>query len=139
MKTLLTLLLVIASISFSIQTYAEIAIIVNPKNSSEFNERQIRKLFLGKSKYFEDGTKVKALDTSNSPAIRKQFIKRVLKKSEATYNSYWARMLFSSRGEPPQDMPAEEVIKRVANDQAAIGFIDSSLVTDNVKVVLLVK
>jgi hypothetical protein len=50
--------------------------------------------------------------------------------------AYWAKIIFTGRGQPPQEVRSSaELKKRIAQDPAAIGYIDESLLDDSVRVV----
>lgn len=117
--------------------YAEVAVIVNPKNSNILDERDIRKIYLGKSKTYPDGSKAEPLEFSAGSTTRDEFLVKVLKKDEATLNSHWARMLFSSKAQPPKPVTSvAEMKSQVAANPAAIGYIDAAQVDGSVKVLL---
>lgn len=116
--------------------YASVAVIVHPDNDSTLNERQLRNIYLGKSRVFPNGNEATALDLSEGQA-RRQFIAKVLKRSEANLNSYWARMLFSSQGQPPRELDSEKAVKQaVAENRSAIGYIDADQVDESVRVLM---
>ena len=118
---------------------ADVAVIVHPDNSSALDASQIRKIYLGKVKGFPNGEQAMPLDLEPGAAARTQFIAEVLKKDEGNLNSYWARMIFSSKGKPPKVMgSAKEVKQMVAEKPGAIGYIDAGEVDGSVKVVLTI-
>lgn len=132
-KRMTAILLVMAL--WAPMTHAGIAVIVHPDNPSELTERQIKSLFLGKTITFPDGSKARILDLDDKEAIRKEFLKKALRKSVSNFNSRWARLLFSSKAEPPITMANQaEMISSIAKRRDAIGFVDSSKVDSSVKV-----
>lgn len=119
--------------------YASVAVIVNPDNNAQLDQRQLRNIYLGKSRVFPDGREAEPYDLAAGEP-RAQFIRKVLKRSEANLNSYWARMLFSSQGKPPRELDSQQaVIKAVAANKGAIGYVDSDQVDDSVRVLMTIE
>ena len=121
----------------SVPALAAVVVIVHPDNPNTLDENQVRKIFLGKSRAFPDGMEVLPIDQDVNDPSRAVFVKQILKKDEGNLNSYWARMLFSSKGKPPKviNNPAE-MKKLIASNKNAIGYIDASEVDSSVKVVV---
>lgn len=132
--TLLTLLL-LACCQIA---QAKIAVIINPANSFDLEAVEIRKLFLKKTKTLPNGLEAIPVDLPDNNPNKALFSKLVLRKSEASLNSYWSRMLFSSKGQPPKKMNPEEIKAFVANNKQAIAYIDTQDVDNSVKVILTV-
>lgn len=117
---------------------AKLAVIVNPANSFDLEAVEVRKLFLKKTKTLPNGLEAIPIDLPDSNPNKALFSKLVLRKSEASLNSYWSRMLFSSKGQPPKKMQPEEIKAFVASNKQAIAYIDTQFVDGSVKVILTV-
>lgn len=133
-------IVVLGSISLSLltinQVNAAVAVIVNPKNTSIFDKSTIKKIFLGKSKSFENGRPAITLSPEKSSPEREEFNRQVLNKSSNQVNAYWSKMVFTGKGIPPQEMAsASEIISAIAANEDAISYVDANDVTDAVKVV----
>ena len=129
-----SLLTLVAFSTFSVS--AEIAVIVNPGNSSTISEKDIKRIFLGKEKKFSNGSSVIPINLASGSAARKAFETNVVGKSASKMKSYWAKLVFSGKGNPPKEVAdAAEAISLVAANPAVIGYIDASKVTDSVKVI----
>lgn len=128
------------NLGVAVPCFAEVAVIVNAENTTRIDQNQIRNIFLGKAKTFDNGITARPVDISVGNITRAEFIKKVLRKDEANLNAHWARMLFSSKGRPPEEVAsAAEVIKKVSASKSAIGYIDARDVTSDVKVVAVIK
>ena len=58
------------------------------------------------------------------------------KKSESQLTSYWSKITFTGKGQPPQRESNDTSVKElVASNPNLIGYIDSSMVDDSVKVI----
>ena len=113
----------------------EIAVISHPDANLTIQEpKQAAQIFLGKKKMLRDGTAIKIYDLPESDD-RDSFYKRVTRKKSSQLHSYWARQLFSGVANPPEQLDSEEdMLKIVSSIKGAIGYIDASQVTENVKV-----
>ncbi|NRB43060.1 MAG: phosphate ABC transporter substrate-binding protein [Pseudomonadales bacterium] len=130
----LPLLLVLSYCPF---TLSDIAVVVHPDNQINLDEKTVRKIFLSKTKAFPDGEKVEVYDLPAENKTRIEFGVTVLRKSEARLNSYWARMLFSSKARPPVVLEnVDEIKAMIASNPHAIAYMDLEDVDDSVKVVL---
>jgi len=128
--------LLISNLLFMHQSIAEVSVIVHPENASSFDKRTLKKIFLGKSKSFDNGRVAILLSPSQEDPVREDFNKKVLNKSSNQVNAYWSKMIFTGKGVPPQEMAsASEIISAIAANKDAISYIDSTAVTSAVKVV----
>ena len=134
------LLLLSGLMLFNATALAGVAVIVNPGNSeASLGEKEIKKIFLGKSSKFPGGKPAAPVDQSEESAVRTEFARKVLKKSASKLAAYWSKMIFSGKGVPPKKVGNDaDVIKHVANNPNAIGYVDSGAVNDSVKVVLTI-
>ena len=132
------MLLCISCVWLSIPALSDIAIIIHPDNTNQLSITKIRKIFLTKTKVFPDGTTAIPIQIENAD-MRKQFNRHVLNRSESSINSYWARMLFSSKAKPPAIYGNVEDIKRkVARSTTSIAYIDVKDVDNRIKVVAVI-
>lgn len=116
--------------------YADIAIIVHKDNNVDVTSADILNIFLGKINSFADGEKALPLVLKRGNPVRKEFITKVLSRSEAQYKAYWSRLIFTGRATPPIELNSNsDVINKVSGNRNAIAFIDASDVSDHIRVV----
>ena len=128
--------LLVSNLIFVSQSIAEVSVIVHIDNNSTFNKKIIKKIFLGKSKSFDNGKVVILLSPKTGSPASVEFNKGVLRKTASQINAYWSKMIFTGKGTPPQEMDsADDIISAIAENKDAISFIDTASVTDAVKVV----
>ena len=97
---------------------------------------QIADTFLGRVSQFPDGIRGVPIDQADGSFAREEFYAEVMAKSPAQMKAYWSKIIFTGRGQPPKQVASSaELRQRIAEDATAIGYIDSSLVDDGVKVV----
>lgn len=121
----------------SFDTLAEIAIIVHPSNNASISAEDVTQLFLGKTKNFPDGSSAVPIGQEENAEVTDMFYERVMSRSSQQIKAYWSKQIFSGKGTPPKAASDnEEVLKLVASNPNLIGYVDSSKVNNDVKVVL---
>lgn len=116
-KTVLITLMSLSSVSF-----AEVIAIGHPTTSATLSD--VIKTWEGKGGY-------KPIE--NTP-IKDGFCEVVLGSSCSVVDKKLSRMIFSGRATPPEKTASDaETISKVASDPKAIGFINSSSLTGEVK------
>jgi len=120
---------------FSFPSFAEISVIVHKDNNSEIDKTVIKRIFLGKNKFYSDGeVAVPIIQEKND--ISTLFTSKVLRKSPQQLKAYWSKLVFSGGGAMPKAVNNDEdIIKLISVNPNLISYIDSSKVTDKVKVV----
>ncbi len=119
----------------SLDSVADVAVIVHPSNSVSINEDEIRSLFLGKHRSFNTGQDAQVITLGSDQAGRSRFIELALGKNDSQLKAYWAQLLFTGKGVPPKEVTSTEMLKLIANTPNAIGYIDSTQVDGSVKIV----
>ena len=134
MKTLFKTVLVAGfAIAASVANAADVVVIVSAKNSaSTMTADDIANIYLGKS------TALKPVD--NATAVRGQFYSAVAGKDEAQVKAIWSKLVFTGKATPPKELTSSaEVVKAVAADPNAIGYVEKGAVDASVKVIYEVK
>lgn len=116
---------------------AELVIIVNTDvKIDKLTRNDVINIFMGRYRKFPDGSSVQPLDIKGESIERQDFYKKLLDKSLADINAYWARLIFSGRTAPPLALGTQhDVLEKIANDPATIGYIERSGLNAKVKVV----
>jgi ABC-type phosphate transport system substrate-binding protein len=120
---------------FVAKSWAEVVVVVHPSVSATASTKEISRVFLGKSKSLPGGYKVKPVSLSEGNSAREEFNEKVLKKSNSQLKSYWSKLIFTGKGQPPKELGSDaDVIAKVSSDPGSIGYISKESVTDAVKV-----
>jgi ABC-type phosphate transport system substrate-binding protein len=129
-KSLLVAAFALASAAASA---ADVVVIVSAKNSATtMTADDIANIYLGKS------TAMKPVD--NATPVRAQFYTQVARKDEAQVKAIWSKLVFTGKATPPKELPSSaEVVKAVAADPNAIGYVEKAAVDGSVKVVFEAK
>ncbi|MEW5904818.1 MAG: hypothetical protein AB1722_10810 [Pseudomonadota bacterium] len=97
---------------------------------------QVVNIFLGRYRKLPDGATAEPLDIDGDSPERREFYERLLGKPLAEINAYWARLVFSGRTLPPEELPTQRaVLARVIHDPVAIGYVERANLNAQVKVV----
>lgn len=124
----------------------ELAIVVNNTNDiQEISVEDVASIFLGKSRQLPDGTKVVPLDQLEGSGLKQEFYAKVVRKTLPQLNSYWSRLIFTGRGQPPFAVSGNsEVLEFIASNPNMIGYVDvralqTAANLSNVKVLLTIQ
>jgi ABC-type phosphate transport system substrate-binding protein len=80
------------------------------------------------------------VDIASPSRARREFYAKVIGKDEAQVKARWSKLVFTGKGSAPKELPSgADVVKAVAADPHAIGYVDSSFVNITVKIILTVK
>jgi ABC-type phosphate transport system substrate-binding protein len=118
---------------------AEVVPVVSSKSRVDgLNNSQVMDIFLGKTSRFPNGEPAVPIDQAEGSALRDAFYMQFASKSASQLKAYWSKAIFTGKGQPPREVSPSEKVKRIlAENPHLIGYIDSSEVDANVKVVLL--
>ena len=134
----LAALLLLASVESGARAEDVVAVVSAKSPVTSLTPAQVADIFLGKTSRFPDGTQATPIDQPEDSAVRDRFYTQVTGKSQAQVKAYWSKIIFTGRGQPPvQAANGVEVKKMIAQNPAAIGYIDAALVDESVRVVSL--
>jgi hypothetical protein len=120
----------------SFGAFADVSVIVHPSNNNVIDAATIEKIYTGKVKAFDDGTKITAVRLSETNPTSEEFNTKALNKSASQLKAYWSKLIFTGKGTPPKEVDSDaEMIKLVASNPDHIGFVSSGAVSGDVKVV----
>lgn len=99
---------------------------------TEVDSSRLQKMFLKKSKRWDDDVTVVAFDLDEDSEVRETFTREIHGKSVSAIKSYWQRMIFSGRDVPLEELASDdEVIERVAAERGGLGYVSSSATLDD--------
>jgi len=100
------------------------------------SKSQLVDIFLGKAARFPDGSQAVPIDQSEGTPARDEFYTRIAGKSAAQMKAYWSKIIFTGRGQPPKAVSSSSEAKKLLGaNPNTIGYIDSKLVDDTLRVV----
>ena len=133
---ILSLLLAMSMVTAS--AHADVVVIVSAKSSiTLLTAAQTTRIFLGKVDSFPDDSDAFPIDQAEGSAIRDEFYSKVVHKSSSQLAAYWAKVIFTGDGRPPEMLESDMAVRKtVAKNPNAIGYIDKSAVDKSVRVIL---
>ncbi len=137
---LLANVLLMGLLLFASALRAEVSVVVHPDAKiSSISPAYLVNIFLGKVKTLPNGSIIIPIDQSRDSQARSVFYKKLANKNENQLNAYWARQVFTGKGQPPSQVPDSESIKLLISDNPSmIGYMDSQFLDDSVKVILII-
>ena len=116
---------------------AEVVAIVSARSPvAALTPAQVADIFLGKASRFPNGMQAQPIDLPEESAVRDRFYLKYTGKAPSQVKAHWSKMIFTGRGQPPREARgASEARKLVAENPAAIGYIDQEFVDSSVRVV----
>jgi ABC-type phosphate transport system substrate-binding protein len=114
-----------------------VAVVSSESQISTLTKNQIMDIFLGKRTRFPDGSSAIPIDLAEGSPVRDEFYTRLADMSPAQVKAFWARIIFTGRGQPPRTVSTgQEEKKLLIADPNTIGYIDRSLLDSSLRVVL---
>ena len=140
-RSLTALLLMILAGGWVSAAEISIAVIGNPGSPIRtLSQSQVMSLYTGRPDSAFDAFSAVPLDQPNGSDLRQDFYRSLTGQSETQINAFWARLAFSGRALPPRPMnDSAAVVKRVAADVHAIGYVTREAVTKDVTVLCDIK
>ena len=97
---------------------------------------QVAAIFLGKADALPGGVRTVPYDLGEDSVLRQSFYQTITGKTPAQLKAYWSRIIFTGKGAPPRRLADAEAVRRaVGTSPCAIGYLDRSDLTADVKVV----
>jgi ABC-type phosphate transport system substrate-binding protein len=117
------------------QARPDVVVIVSAHSSTAaITADQISRVYLGKS------NTMTPMDIADPSHARREFYAKVVGKDEAQVKARRMSLVITGKGSAPKELPSgAEVVKAVAADPNAIGYVDRSFVNMTVKIIYTVK
>ena len=131
-------LLILGASTFTTGAHAEVVVIVSAKSRiTSITAAQTARIFLGKTSEFPDDSDAVPIDQPVGSEIRNEFYTKVVHKNTSQLSAYWAKIIFTGDGRPPDILDGDAAVRRaVAKNPNAIGYIDKTSVNRTVRVIL---
>ncbi|MBV8467234.1 MAG: phosphate ABC transporter substrate-binding protein [Burkholderiales bacterium] len=136
MPTRLRILLAVLLLG-SVCAHADIVVVVSAKSAvTSLTQDQVADIFMGRAAAFPGGGAAVPVDQREGSPVRNDFYEAISGKALPQMKAYWARMLFTGRGQPPVEVgDSGEVKHLVAGNSKLIAYIDRAALDNSVKVV----
>ncbi|EHZ7342820.1 TPA: phosphate ABC transporter substrate-binding protein [Vibrio vulnificus] len=121
----------------SFNAMAGMVVIGNAAGVDSLSQNEVKKLFLGQKNLLTNGAKARIVELSDGSEGRIAFHNLATGRSESQLQSAWSRLVFTGKAEAPiQVVDYAGVIAEVTSNTNAIGYVDESALTADVKVLL---
>lgn len=140
-SSLLTQLLCAMCLSAPGLGRADIAVIVYRDSPVQaLSARQVSDLYLGRTRNVGSGELLNIYEHPVDSAMRERFFHDLNGMALKQINAYWARLRFSGEVLPPISLPDDRaLLSAVRRDRNAIAYVDTSVLDDSVRVVMVIK
>ncbi len=121
-------------------TYADDLIVIANRSVpvSELTKKEVKSIYLGKIKVWDNGLKVYFARLGDDKTTKK-FLKHFVKKNPRMFRKYWKRQAFSGGANPPREFKREkDLVQYVSETKGAVGYISSMSYTDSVKIISVI-
>jgi hypothetical protein len=115
---------------------ADVVVVVSSKCTvTTLTKAQVAAIFLGKTIRLPDGAEVHPLDQDEGTAARDEFYANFTGKSPAQVKAYWAKVIFTGRGQQPRSVSNSiEVRKLLAGRPEFIAYVERGAVDASMRV-----
>jgi ABC-type phosphate transport system substrate-binding protein len=113
-----------------------IAVVVHPSRTAELTPDALRQIYLRRKRFWDDGAPIVPLNLAAGMPLRDAFSRRVLGESEARVAEYWNRQYFYGILPPATLASTQAVLRYVASDPNAVGYVPADELDGSVRTVL---
>lgn len=129
--------LILGLATLATPAWAELVVVANPKSGIDRLSRQdVVHLFMGRLRQLPSGIPAVPHDLPVESSDHAAFYRQLVNKDVSEIRAYWTRLVFSGGVRPPRaaDGPAE-LVRLIAADPGAIGYLDRSRVDARLRIV----
>jgi len=130
------LLLVLLATAGSAGDDARIAVVVHPSRGGVLSAETVAQIYLRRKRFWDDGTPIVPLNLAAGTPLRRAFSRLVLGEGEDRLAEYWNRQYFHGVLPPATLASTEAMLRYVAADPNAVGYVPLEAVNPAVRVVL---
>lgn len=116
---------------------ADLVVVAHSKSGVERLTRdEVTNIFLGRYRRLASGLTAEPVEMQGDAEIKAQFYRRLVGKSLAEINAYWARLVFSGKTRPPLALAsAEEALHYVLAHPGALAYVERGKADRRVSIV----
>lgn len=117
--------------------HAELVLVANPHSGIErLTQDEVINIYLGRYRRLASGVVAEPIDQPVDAEARARFYRRLVSKSLAEINAYWARLVFSGKTRPPQVVESvDSMLRLVATQPGALAYVERAQADARVKIV----
>jgi ABC-type phosphate transport system substrate-binding protein len=117
---------------------AGVKVIVHPSRVEHLTKNDVRAIYLRQRRLWDNGAAIVPINLAAGSEARERFSEAVFGQGSRRLATYWNQRYFEEGGLPPATLASQEaVIRFVAGNENAIGYVTQETVGDAVKVALV--
>jgi ABC-type phosphate transport system substrate-binding protein len=113
-----------------------IAVVVHPSRQTVLSSEILTQIYLRRRRFWDDGAPIVPLNLAAGTPLRRTFSRLVLGQGEDRLAEYWNREYFHGVLPPATLASTRAIVRYVASDPNAIGYVPIDEVDASVRVVL---
>ena len=115
-----------------------VKVITHPSRASKLTDSEVRAIYLKQKRFWSDGQPIIPINRDAGSTARELFSEAIFGRESARLAPYWNQRYFEAGEFPPATLASEEaVIRFVAGNENAIGYVTGEGVGDSVAVILV--
>lgn len=118
---------------------ADLLLVVNIDNKTEFTTAQLMQIYLRKTESFSDGVAANLYHLPRDSAEHQQFCLGVLNLTANQYQSFWSRLLFTGNVSAMVHRTPEQMLTAIQQDKAGIGYLPADQKLSGVRAVAILR
>lgn len=117
-----------------------VKVVTHRARAAQLSAGDVRAIYLKQKLLWSDGRPIVAINREAGSRAREVFSLRVFGQDSRRLGGYWNQRYYEAGEFPPATLASEEAVMRfVASNENAIGYITSDTVADSVAVVLVLE
>lgn len=110
----------------SCSAWADLVIVTGPSTGiTALSKEEVINIYLGRYRRLPNGALAEPLDMAETSETKKEFYWKLVEKTPAEINAYWARLVFSGQTRPPTALSSSgEATLRLLSHPGAIAYIE---------------
>ena len=116
---------------------AELVVVANPQSGIErLTQDEVINIYLGRYRRLASGITAEPVDLAGGSELKTRFYRRLVGKTLAEINAYWARLVFSGRTHPPHAAEnVEAALNYVVARPGALAYVERIHTDKRVRIV----
>jgi ABC-type phosphate transport system substrate-binding protein len=121
-------------------TDPRVRVIAHPTRATKLSASEVRAIYFKRQMLWSDGRPIIPINREAGSVARELFSKRLFGQDSLRLATYWNQRYFEAGEFPPATLASEEAVVRfVAGNENAIGYVTREEVGDSVAVVLVLE
>ena len=133
MKIILIVFIMVLGIIPAVCLAGDVVVIANPSvYETTLSKKDICNIYLGEKTTWNDSSKITFVVLTGD--THDTFLKSFVNKTEAQFNTFWKKQVFTGKGSPPKELNSDQaMVEFVAQTRGAIGYVSADADVSKVK------